>query len=143
MEEYIKWLENKIEVCLEDKDLQREHWAFCQCLKKYRELALRQPPVRRSCSFCQFFQHEEIGDSDFGGVYAENATCSKYLDTDKKTEEEIPNFDRNLERDCCKLDFWRVLEIDNVLSEKLAEESYRTGKMDETYELFKEHYTCP
>ncbi len=45
MEEYIKWLENKIEVCLEDKDLQREHWAFCQALKKYRELALRQTPV--------------------------------------------------------------------------------------------------
>ena len=42
-EEYIKWLENKIEVCLKDKDLQREHWAFCQALKKYRELALRQP----------------------------------------------------------------------------------------------------
>jgi hypothetical protein len=40
MEEYIKWLENKIEVCLEDKDLQREHCAFCQALKKYRELAL-------------------------------------------------------------------------------------------------------
>jgi hypothetical protein len=45
MEEYIKWLENKIEICLEDKDLQREHWAFCQALKKYRELALHQPPV--------------------------------------------------------------------------------------------------
>lgn len=45
MEEYIKWLENKIEVCLEDKDLQREHWAFCQALSKYRELALRQPSV--------------------------------------------------------------------------------------------------
>ena len=96
--------------------------------------------VRRSCSFCQFFQHEEIGDSDFGGMYAENATCSKYLDTDKETEEEIPNFDRNLDRDCCNLDFWRVIEIDNVLSEKLAEESDRTGKMDETYELFKERY---
>lgn len=50
MEEYIKWLENKIEVCLEDKDLQREHWAFCQALKKYRELALRQPPVMRSAN---------------------------------------------------------------------------------------------
>lgn len=102
--------------------------------------ALNIPVVRRSCSFCQFFQHEEIGDSDFGGVYAENATCSQYLDTDKETEEEIPNFDREIERDCCKLDFWRVLEIDNVLSEKLAEESDRTGKMNETYELFKERY---
>ena len=96
--------------------------------------------VRRSCSFCQFFQHEEIGDSDFGGVYAENATCSQYLDTDQETEEEIPNFDRDLERDCCKLDFWRVLEVDSILSEKLAEESDSTGKMDETYELFKERY---
>lgn len=48
MEEYIKWLENKIEVCLEDKDLQREHWAFCQALKKYRELALCQPLVSGS-----------------------------------------------------------------------------------------------
>ena len=45
MEEYIKWLENKIEVCLEDKDLQSEHWAFCQSLKKYRELALTIPDV--------------------------------------------------------------------------------------------------
>ena len=45
MEEYIKWLENKIEVCLEDKDLQREHWAFCQALKKYREFALSQPHI--------------------------------------------------------------------------------------------------
>lgn len=48
MEEYVKWLENKIEVCLDDKDLQREHWAFCQALKKYRELALCQPPVSNS-----------------------------------------------------------------------------------------------
>ena len=45
MEEYIKWLKNKIEVCLEDKDLQREHWAFCQVLKKYRKFALCQQPV--------------------------------------------------------------------------------------------------
>ena len=53
MEEYIKWLENRIEVCLEDKDLQREHWTFCQALKKYRELALRQPPVIGSvCPDC-------------------------------------------------------------------------------------------
>jgi hypothetical protein len=53
MEEYIKWLENKIEVCLEDKDLQREHWAFCQALKKYRELALPHPPVMvRSEQLC-------------------------------------------------------------------------------------------
>lgn len=43
--EYIKWLEEKIERCLEDKDLQREHWAFCQALSKYRELGLPQQDV--------------------------------------------------------------------------------------------------
>jgi hypothetical protein len=60
-EEYIKWLENKIEVCLEDKDLQREHWAFCQALKKYKELTLRQSCVVESvCDVC----------NDFGGKSA-------------------------------------------------------------------------
>ena len=98
------------------------------------------PRVRRSCSFCQYFQHEEVGDSDYGAIYSDVATCQKYIDTDKETEKDIPDFDRELERDCCKLDFWRVLEVDNILSEKLAEESDRTGKMDETYELFKERY---
>jgi hypothetical protein len=44
-DDFIQWLENKIELCLNDKDLQREHWAFCQCLKKYRELQpLPEPP---------------------------------------------------------------------------------------------------
>lgn len=38
MEEYIAWLEKMIEKCKEDKDLQREHWAFCQSYKKLREL---------------------------------------------------------------------------------------------------------
>lgn len=57
MEEYIKWLENKMEVCLEDKDLQREHWAFCQALKKYRELALRQPLVMESDCDHEWINH--------------------------------------------------------------------------------------
>jgi len=38
MNEYIKWLESKIEARREDKDLQREHWAFCKALEKYREV---------------------------------------------------------------------------------------------------------
>jgi hypothetical protein len=38
IDEYVKWLERMIEMSLEDKDLQREHWAFCQALSKYREL---------------------------------------------------------------------------------------------------------
>ena len=37
MSNYIEWLERKIEQCLEDKDLQREHWAFCQAYKRLLE----------------------------------------------------------------------------------------------------------
>lgn len=96
--------------------------------------------VRRSCLFCQFYRHEEIGDSDFGGVYAENPSCSKYLDTDKETEEDILNFDREIERDCCELDFWQVVEVDEELYVKLAQEAHSTGKMEETYEMFKSRY---
>lgn len=38
MEEYKKWLEVQIEKCLEDKDLQREHWAFCKAYEKLIEI---------------------------------------------------------------------------------------------------------
>lgn len=37
MEQYKKWLEKQIEVTLEDKDLQREHWAYCTAYKKLIE----------------------------------------------------------------------------------------------------------
>jgi hypothetical protein len=41
--EYIEWLERVIETTLEDKALQREHWAFIQAIKKYKELHPEQP----------------------------------------------------------------------------------------------------
>ncbi len=37
MEQYKKWLEEQIEKCLNDKDLQREHWAYCTAYKKLIE----------------------------------------------------------------------------------------------------------
>ena len=46
MEEYKQWLEQQIERCLNDKDLQREHWAFCKAYEKFT--ALLQPPVSGS-----------------------------------------------------------------------------------------------
>lgn len=46
MEEYKQWLEQQIERCLNDKDLQREHWAFCKAYEKFT--ALRQPHVSGS-----------------------------------------------------------------------------------------------
>lgn len=97
--------------------------------------------VMRSCSFCQFYTHEEVGDSDYGAVYSENASCSKYIDTDQETEEEIPNFDRNIERECCNLDFWRVIEFDKELAEHLEKEQESgEGSFSETYELFRVRY---
>lgn len=46
MEEYRQWLEQQVERCLNDKDLQREHWAFCKAYEKFT--ALRQPLVSGS-----------------------------------------------------------------------------------------------
>ena len=60
MEDYIKWLENKIETTLEDKDLQREHWAFCQSLKQYRKLNnLIKPDVSGSLQ-CTDKEYKEV-----------------------------------------------------------------------------------
>ncbi len=109
--------------------------------EKEETKALSQIAVMRSCSFCQFYTHEEVGDSDYGAVYSENASCSKYIDTDEETEEEIPNFDRNIERDCCNLDFWRVIEFDKELAEHLEKEQESgEGSFSETYELFRVRY---
>jgi len=40
MNTYVNWLERQIDRCLEDKDLQREHWAFCKALEKFMELQM-------------------------------------------------------------------------------------------------------
>jgi len=51
--DYVNYLERMIETCLNDKDLQREHWAFCQALKKYREIASPSLPtdeeIKKEC----------------------------------------------------------------------------------------------
>jgi antitoxin component YwqK of YwqJK toxin-antitoxin module len=38
MKQYLEWLEKQIDFCLEDKDLQREHWAFCKAYEKFKSL---------------------------------------------------------------------------------------------------------
>lgn len=105
--------------------------------KKNRTEQCAIPVVKLSCSNCQFFQHEEVGDSDYGAVYSDVATCQKYLDIDIETEEDIPNFDREIERDCCELDFWKVVELDNELYKKISENN---GNFDNVYKIFKERY---
>lgn len=92
---------------------------------------------KKNCSNCQFYQYEEVGDSDFGSIYSDKATCQKYLDTDPETEENIPDFDRKIERNCCELDFWKVVESDDVISNKLSEDN---GEIEGAFELFTKRY---
>ena len=51
MEEYRQWLEQQIERCLNDKDLQREHWAFCKAYEKFTALC-QQPVIVSVCDGC-------------------------------------------------------------------------------------------
>ena len=36
MKQYLEWLEKQIDFCLEDKTMQREHWAFCRAYEKFK-----------------------------------------------------------------------------------------------------------
>jgi antitoxin component YwqK of YwqJK toxin-antitoxin module len=36
MKQYLEWLEKQIDFCLEDKTMQREHWAFCKAYEKFK-----------------------------------------------------------------------------------------------------------
>ena len=38
MKQYLEWLEKQIDFCLEDKTMQREHWAFCKAYEKFKSL---------------------------------------------------------------------------------------------------------
>lgn len=64
MNEYIEYLEKMIEATLNDKDLQREHWAFCQALKKYREFErLRKSNVvKGNEQLCDHPRSQDIDD---------------------------------------------------------------------------------
>lgn len=65
MEEYKQWLEQQIERCLNDKDLQREHWAFCKAYEKFT--ALRQPPVSGQSEQLKALMHfAEFAKEEYG-----------------------------------------------------------------------------
>lgn len=75
MEEYKQWLEQQIEGCLNDKDLQREHWAFCKAYEKFT--ALRQPLVISSVCTCR---NAKLEKDSLVPVYCHK--CSAYVQTD-------------------------------------------------------------
>lgn len=99
----------------------------------------------RNCHICSCYAYEEIGDSDFGAVYAEEKTCLKDKDMNMETEEYIQGFDYTVERECCSPDFWLVVDSDSEVRELFNEEAdcmsddlYKT----EAYLKFKEKYQC-
>jgi stress response protein YsnF len=96
--------------------------------------------IKRNCDFCSNFVHQEIGDSDFGATYEDVPSCSEYHDLNDN-DEFIEDFDREIERSCCVLDFFSVIEFDTELEEAFNKEM-RIGHMqlNETYELFEKKY---
>ncbi|MFA5528441.1 MAG: hypothetical protein WC996_07475 [Peptostreptococcales bacterium] len=96
--------------------------------------------IKKNCNFCHSFTNEEVGDSDYGAIYDDNPTCFRYLDLDDDGNP-IEGFDREIERDCCRLDFFMVLEHDEELKEMLSKEMDLTGRYDETYLRFKQKYS--
>lgn len=94
--------------------------------------------MNRNCKLCSHYQCEEIGDSDYGAIYADKPTCEEFNDCDDN-ENLIPNFDREIQRECCILDFWKVLEVDNEL-EKLIIDKEEETNWDKAYKRFREKY---
>lgn len=96
--------------------------------------------IKKNCNFCHSFTNEEVGDSDYVVIYNNNPTCFRYLDLDDDGNP-IEGFDREIERDCCRLDFFMVLEHDEELKEMLSKEMDLTGRIDETYLRFQQKYS--
>ena len=80
MEKYKQWLEQQIERCLNDKGLQREHWAFCRAYEKFT--ALQQTDVSRLLLlFDQMIkeENEALGKAGFYNQYGrETHANNKY-----------------------------------------------------------------
>ena len=95
--------------------------------------------IKKNCNFCHSFTNEEVGDSDYGAIYNDNPTCFRYLDLDDYGNP-IEDFDREIERDCCRLDFFMVLEHDEELKTMFDEEINATNEYEETFLKFKQKY---
>jgi len=95
--------------------------------------------IIKNCEFCHHYIREEIGDNDFGGIYAEEPSCSNHYDLNEN-DEPIEGFDRKIERECCELEFFYVLEKDSTLSYFFDLDVKNTGNFNKTYELFNRLY---
>ncbi len=95
-----------------------------------------------NCKICSYYHYEEIGDSDYGAVYAKEPTCSKDKDLNVETEECINGFNYDSLKDCCVPDFWIVADMDKEISDLFTDEDIMSDDIYDTsaYEKFKEKY---
>jgi len=95
-----------------------------------------------NCKICSYYRFEEIADSDYGAMYAEERTCSEDKDFNIETDEYIKNFDYESVKDCCVPDFWLVADIDEEINKLFTEEASMSDDLyeDDAYKCFKEKY---
>jgi hypothetical protein len=82
--EYKSWLERMIEQCYDDKNLQREHWAFCQALKRYRQEEEVQLPQQET-----LYTEEQVREALFFALNVNRTTCCTTRTTDSIVRETI------------------------------------------------------
>lgn len=102
--------------------------------------------IVRNCEMCDLYYCQEIGDSDYGGIYEDEPSCQDEHDVDDYTGEHVKDFDRKCVRDCCKLSFTKILDIDkeleDIFNKTIYDEKYDDYKenIDGAYSRFKEKY---
>lgn len=74
--------------------------------------------VKNNCLFCAYHGNETIGD--YGETYASHEVCAENNDCDDEGNLD-KMFDYESEKDCCDLEFWKVLDADEKM-QKLFEE---------------------
>ena len=72
--------------------------------------------IKNSCKFCKLYERQEIKD----GVYTDEPECFDLFDFDEEAQKVIQGFNRDIERDCCKLSFAKVVIVDNDLNSRIS-----------------------
>jgi hypothetical protein len=95
-----------------------------------------------NCKICTYYLPEEIGDSDYGPIYANKCTCKEENDVNKLTDEYVEGFDYDSVKECCVPEFWIAADKDPEISELLIKEVEMADKIEETnaYRKFREKY---
>ena len=95
--------------------------------------------IDRSCSVCELYAAEEVGDSDYGPTYADFCSCRVEHDVVNDVIDE--QFDRSVTRGCCVPSFWLILEQDAEVRRAYdVDVSLNDDKLTRSIELFMKRY---